>query len=49
MVGKLSTRRRAESFAPSELVVLTTAPAGTSLTARSAIRSCGVTLVVNAP
>ena len=53
--GRVLDRREAqhaaaaESFAPSELVVLTTAPAGISRTARAAIRSCAVTRVVNAP
>ena len=41
--GKLSTRRRAERCAPSELVALTTARGGISRSARAAMRSCSLT------
>ena len=38
-------RRRADRCAPSEFVALTTAPAGTSATARAVMRSWAVTRV----
>jgi len=43
MIGKLSTRRRAERCAPSVFVALTTALFGIRRSARAAIRSWCVT------